>query len=118
MNDRADWETVAKSWERVFDDVADLGRSLADSLREGYEARADAEAAFSPSVHDQVGRGLDATKAAFSELVSELTERGRGADLSREAQSAIRTTVDEIGVLFRDLASRMGPATGEGEPES
>lgn len=124
MSPEQNWKGVADAWERIFDDVADLGRQFATSLRRSYESRANADAAFGAAkdavaqTTQAVGHTVDSAREAIKELTEELTEGQRAESLSREIEGAMKASLAELGSMLTDLAARLRSGDADADADA
>jgi hypothetical protein len=108
---------VAEAWEKVFENIAGLTTSFAVELRDGFVARRDANEAFTgdggptEQVTETVRSGVDALRSAVNRLGEDLRgsdqKEGRAEGITREAEGAMKRTLEEMAGVFSDLAGRL-----------
>ena len=103
---------VAEAWEKVFENIAGLTTSFAVELRDGFVARRDANEAFTgdggptEQMTETVRSGVDALRNAVNRLGEDLKD-GRAEGITREAEGAMKRTLEEMAGVFSDLAGRL-----------
>lgn len=113
-----DWGRVSAAWERVFDDVSDVGSDLKTVFKGAYSAAAvdpsidlsDAVGSLGAEqflgVSERLDRGLAGARAALSALGDELHEGG-SERLHGEVEGAVKVSLYELGMLMIRMSDKL-----------
>lgn len=110
------FDSIARAWERVFEDVVAMGSRVADIYRGAYEA----ERASRPDeieteqgdrmrdVSQTVELSLRAARDTFEEVSRRATTSDRPRELTREIEDAVAVSLSEVGSALQRLSDQIG----------
>ncbi|MCC7078830.1 MAG: hypothetical protein IT198_17070 [Acidimicrobiia bacterium] len=116
MTEDHGFDTIARAWERVFEDVVAMGSRVADIYRSAYEAERasrpeEVEAEEGDRMRDvsqTVELSLRAARDTFEEVSRRATASERPRELTREIEDAVAVSLSEVGSALQRLSDQIG----------
>ncbi len=115
------WTKVNSAWDRVFVAIGQLGNEIGSTYRDTYrQTAAESETYPSPAdagknpdsnmadMSDSIGKSLSAARSAFDASMNKLSESDTPQTLSRDVESAVKTSLAQLGETFTRLSEQMG----------
>ncbi|MCE7885645.1 MAG: hypothetical protein DYH08_17610 [Actinobacteria bacterium ATB1] len=116
MSDEKGFESIAKAWEAVFEDVVGIGSRITDIYKAAYAAEdSQSETPVDTEerrdrmgeVSNTIERSLRAARETFDEVTSRATASERPRELTREIEDAVAVSLRELGGALQRLSEQI-----------